>query len=65
MAQAACAAIDAMHFEGIVGTLAGDDTICTLPPELTQQLKSSLDKMLKRITHFQKGMVRYADKPSN
>ena len=23
MAQAACAAIDAMHFEGIVGTLAG------------------------------------------
>ena len=48
MAQAACAAIDAMHFEGIVGTLAGDDTIFVLcrTPELTQQLKSSLDKML-------------------
>ena len=30
MAQAACAAIDAMHFEGIVGTLAGDDTIFVL-----------------------------------
>ena len=47
MAQAACAAIDAMHFEGIVGTLAGDDTIFVLcrTPELTQQLKSSLDKM--------------------
>ena len=37
MAQAACAAIDAMHFEGIVGTLAGDDTIFVLcrTPELT------------------------------
>ena len=47
MAQAACAAIDAMHFEGIVGT--GDDTIFVLcrTPELTQQLKSSLDKMLQ------------------
>ena len=44
MAQAACAAIDAM-----VGTLAGDDTIFVLcrTPELTQQLKSSLDKMLQ------------------
>lgn len=49
MAQAACAAIDAMHFEGTVGTLAGDDTIFVLcrTPELTQQLKSSLDKMLQ------------------
>ena len=49
MAQAACAAIDAMHFEGIVGTLAGDDTIFVLcrTTELTQQLKSSLDKMLQ------------------
>ena len=49
MAQAACVAIDAMHFEGIVGTLAGDDTIFVLcrTPELTQQLKSSLDKMLQ------------------
>ena len=49
MAQAACAAIDAMHFEGIVGPLAGDDTIFVLcrTPELTQQLKSSLDKMLQ------------------
>lgn len=49
MAQAACAAIDAMHFEGIVGTLAGDDTIFVLcrTPELMQQLKSSLDKMLQ------------------
>ncbi len=27
MAQGICAALDAMHWEGIVGTLAGDDTI--------------------------------------
>ena len=27
MAQAACAALDSMHWEGVVGTLAGDDTI--------------------------------------
>ncbi|MDR1564639.1 MAG: arginine repressor [Oscillospiraceae bacterium] len=27
MAQAVCASIDAIHWQGIVGTLAGDDTI--------------------------------------
>lgn len=27
MAQGVCAAMDAMHWEGVVGTLAGDDTI--------------------------------------
>ena len=27
MAQAVCAAMDSLHWEGIVGTLAGDDTI--------------------------------------
>lgn len=27
MAQAICAGIDSMHFESLVGTLAGDDTI--------------------------------------
>ena len=30
MANAACAAIDAMQWKGIVGTLAGDDTIFVL-----------------------------------
>ncbi len=30
MAQAACAAIDSMGFDSIVGTLAGDDTIFVL-----------------------------------
>ena len=30
MAQAVCAAIDTMEFSGVVGTLAGDDTIFVL-----------------------------------
>ena len=30
MAQAVCAAIDTMEFNGVVGTLAGDDTIFVL-----------------------------------
>ena len=30
MANAACAAIDAMHWDGVLGTLAGDDTIFVL-----------------------------------
>lgn len=30
MAQAACAALDSMEYNGIVGTLAGDDTIFVL-----------------------------------
>lgn len=30
MAQAVCAALDAVEFEGIVGTIAGDDTIFVL-----------------------------------
>ncbi|MCI7804194.1 MAG: arginine repressor [Oscillospiraceae bacterium] len=30
MAQAACAALDSMEYSGIVGTLAGDDTIFVL-----------------------------------
>ena len=27
MANAACAALDSIHWEGVVGTIAGDDTI--------------------------------------
>lgn len=30
MAQAVCAALDSMHWDGIVGTIAGDDTIFIL-----------------------------------
>ncbi len=30
MANAACASIDAMHWDGVLGTIAGDDTIFVL-----------------------------------
>ena len=33
MAQAVCAAMDSLHWEGIVGTLAGDDTIFVVTQE--------------------------------
>jgi len=45
MANAACAALDAMKFDGIVGTLSGDDTIFIamrseeFAKELTEELK--------------------------
>ena len=45
MANAACAAFDAMKFDGVVGTLSGDDTIFIamrneeLAKELTVELK--------------------------
>lgn len=48
MANAACAALDTMNFQGIVGTLAGDDTIFVLmrtealADALTQEIKSML-----------------------
>ena len=30
MAQAACATLDSMHWDALVGTIAGDDTIFAL-----------------------------------
>lgn len=39
MAQAVCAAMDSMHWEGVVGTLAGDDTIFVV----TRSENSSID----------------------
>ena len=44
MAQAACAALDSMHWEGLVGTLAGDDTIFALcrTPELAEKMKDAI-----------------------
>ena len=48
MANAACAALDSIHWNGIVGTLAGDDTIFVLmrteehAVELTNELKGFL-----------------------
>lgn len=49
MANAACASIDAMHWEGIVGTLAGDDTIFVLcrDEEKTAAFCETLLKLVK------------------
>ena len=48
MAQAACAALDSMHWEGLVGTLAGDDTIFALcrTPELANQMKEAIAELV-------------------
>ncbi len=49
MAQAACASFDNMEWEGLVGTIAGDDTIFALcrTDELAKELKESIDKLVK------------------
>lgn len=48
MANAACAAIDSMHWDGVVGTLAGDDTIFILcrTSDLAIVFASDLEKMI-------------------
>ncbi len=48
MANAACAAIDSMDWQGVVGTLAGDDTIFVLcrSEQDARQLKESVEKMI-------------------
>jgi len=50
LANAACAALDKMHFNGLVGTIAGDDTIFVLmrSEELALQLTQDLAKMLNK-----------------
>lgn len=49
MAQAACASFDNMEWEGLVGTIAGDDTIFALcrTENLAKELKESIDKLVK------------------
>lgn len=49
MAQAACATFDNMKWEGLVGTLAGDDTIFALcrTESLAKELKESIDNLVK------------------
>ena len=49
MAQAACAAFDNMQWEGLVGTIAGDDTIFALcrTTELAKELSESITRLLK------------------
>ncbi|MCR4615317.1 MAG: arginine repressor [Clostridiales bacterium] len=48
MANAACAAFDNMKWEGLVGTLAGDDTIFALcrNEEYALQIKNSIQSVL-------------------
>ena len=48
MANAACASIDATHWEGVVGTLAGDDTIFVLCRD-EQSAKKFSDHLRKMI----------------
>lgn len=47
MANAACTAIDAMHMDGVLGTLAGDDTIFVLcrDEEHTEKFCASVKSM--------------------
>lgn len=47
MAQAACAAFDTMRWEGLVGTLAGDDTVFALcrTEETAAQIKKAIDEI--------------------
>ena len=53
MANAACAALDSIHWNGVVGTLAGDDTIFVLirsehrALELVGELKKLMNKKEK------------------
>lgn len=48
MAQAACAAFDSMHWDGLVGTLAGDDTIFALcrTPEYAEKMKQAISEII-------------------
>lgn len=48
MANAACAAFDSMRWEGLVGTLAGDDTIFALcrTEGYASQMKDAIRKIL-------------------
>ena len=49
MAQAACAAFDSMHWEGLVGSLAGDDTIFALfrTPQQAAQMQKTIHTLVE------------------
>ncbi len=49
MAQAACAAMDSLHWDEVVGTLAGDDTFICITKDESQAvgLVTELKKLLK------------------
>ncbi len=48
-ANAACVALDSLHINGIVGTIAGDDTIFTACVDITsaKDAKNAIEDMLK------------------
>lgn len=48
MAQAACAALDSMRMEGVIGTIAGDDTIFVLcrTEEDALRIKNTINETL-------------------
>jgi transcriptional regulator of arginine metabolism len=47
MANAACAALDSIHWDGVVGTIAGDDTIlCVMR---TKEEAASFAEQLARL----------------
>ncbi len=50
MAQAVCAAMDSLHWDGLVGTLAGDDTFIGIAATETRaaELTEDLKKLLRR-----------------
>ncbi len=50
MAQAACAAFDSMKWAGLVGTLAGDDTIFALcrTEGYASQMKDAIQRLLSK-----------------
>jgi len=50
MANAACAAFDSMDWEGLVGTLAGDDTIFALCR--SEGYASQMKDAIKRLVHI-------------
>ena len=49
MAQAACAAFDSMHWDGLVGSLAGDDTIFALfrTPQQAAEIQKTVQSFLR------------------
>ncbi len=48
-ANAACVALDGLHMNGVVGTIAGDDTIFTAcsDMEVAFKVKNAIEEMLK------------------
>lgn len=48
MAQAVCAAMDSLHWDGVVGTLAGDDTVLVITEsdECAERLTAEFNKTI-------------------